>query len=291
MADPFAPASAAEIDAAPGPSVGRRTRAERLAFPLARDVVKQVALDHGACIRLVQLRKTNLDTGEVEQVMVPCGATLASICPPCAERNKILRAAQCRDGWHLEDEPIMTPGPPDDYYQKCLVERLADLYAERYQAEATGEDTAEFDDLIDAVQDELAATGVRGRPDPSTRKNGTSGAGRRRRRHRSTRRRQDAPGLPKRRLQLDKQAAPAGRLMTVAEICAELGGLSCRTFYRWRELGVGPRCLKIPNGELRVWRSEFLAAGHSVEILYRVYAHCLDDEDDRWYERMEQALG
>ncbi len=33
-------------------------------------------------------------------------------------------------------------------------------------------------------------------------------------------------------------------LLTVADMCAELGGVSRRTFYRWRELGVGPRCLK-----------------------------------------------
>ena len=47
--------------------------------------------------------------------------------------------------------------------------------------------------------------------------------------------------------------------MTVAEMCSELGGVSRRTFYRWRELGVGPECLKIPNGELRAWRTDFLA--------------------------------
>ena len=52
---------------------------------------------------------------------------------------------------------------------------------------------------------------------------------------------------------------PGDRLMTVAEMCSELGGVSRRTFYRWRELGVGPECLKIPNGELRAWRSDFLA--------------------------------
>lgn len=51
---------------------------------------------------------------------------------------------------------------------------------------------------------------------------------------------------------------PGDRLMTVAEMCAELGGVARRTFYRWRELGVGPECLKIPNGELRAWRSDFL---------------------------------
>ena len=57
----------------------------------------------------------------------------------------------------------------------------------------------------------------------------------------------------------DGRSMPNDRLMTVAEMCAELGGVSRRTFYRWREVGVGPRCLKIPNGELRAWRSEFLA--------------------------------
>jgi len=49
------------------------------------------------------------------------------------------------------------------------------------------------------------------------------------------------------------------RLMSVAEMCAELGGVARRTFYRWRELGVGPECLKLPNGELRAWRSDFLS--------------------------------
>jgi predicted DNA-binding transcriptional regulator AlpA len=52
---------------------------------------------------------------------------------------------------------------------------------------------------------------------------------------------------------------PDDELLTVAEMCAALGGVSRRTFYRWRELGVGPKCLKIPNGELRAWRSEFSA--------------------------------
>ena len=50
---------------------------------------------------------------------------------------------------------------------------------------------------------------------------------------------------------------PGDELMTVAQMCAALGGVSRRTFYRWRELGVGPKCLRIPNGELRVWQSDF----------------------------------
>ncbi|MFI9574573.1 helix-turn-helix transcriptional regulator [Microbispora rosea] len=49
------------------------------------------------------------------------------------------------------------------------------------------------------------------------------------------------------------------RLLTVPEVLAELGGVSRRTFYRWRELGHAPKCIKLPNGELRVWRSELTA--------------------------------
>jgi predicted DNA-binding transcriptional regulator AlpA len=59
--------------------------------------------------------------------------------------------------------------------------------------------------------------------------------------------------------QRDHHEPPADRLMTIADMCAELGGLSRRTFYRWRELGSGPQSLKIPNGEIRTWRSDFLA--------------------------------
>ena len=50
-------------------------------MPLAREVVKDLAVEHGACIRPIQLRRTNLDTGETEQVLVPCGHTLAPRLP------------------------------------------------------------------------------------------------------------------------------------------------------------------------------------------------------------------
>jgi predicted DNA-binding transcriptional regulator AlpA len=46
-------------------------------------------------------------------------------------------------------------------------------------------------------------------------------------------------------------------LMTVDQMLVELGGVSRRTFYRWREIGHAPTGLKLPNGEIRVWRSEF----------------------------------
>ena len=48
-------------------------------------------------------------------------------------------------------------------------------------------------------------------------------------------------------------------LLTVAQVLAILGDVSQRTFYRWRELGKAPRAVRLPNGELRIWRSELYA--------------------------------
>jgi predicted DNA-binding transcriptional regulator AlpA len=45
-------------------------------------------------------------------------------------------------------------------------------------------------------------------------------------------------------------------LLTVDRVLAELGGVPRRTFYRWREIGKAPAGIKLPNGEIRIWRSE-----------------------------------
>ncbi|MDQ4033923.1 MAG: excisionase [Actinomycetota bacterium] len=39
-------------------------------------------------------------------------------------------------------------------------------------------------------------------------------------------------------------------------MCADLG-VSRSTFYEWRTKGRGPRCIKLPNGEVRVNRGEY----------------------------------
>ncbi len=166
-----------------------RSRAQRMAMPLARQVVKDLAVEHGACIRPVQLRRTNLDTGEVDTVLVPCGHTLAHVCPGCAERAKTLRAAQCREGWHLEDEPGITPDPVTDD-QKWWVEKRAEAQQLRDQAAEAGQDTTDFDELITELDEEITKSGVRGKAAPAKPA----------RRHRSTRRRQDAPDLPRRKV-------------------------------------------------------------------------------------------
>jgi hypothetical protein len=130
-------------------------------MPLARDVVKDLAIEHGACIRPVQLRRTSLDTGTVDQVLVPCGHTLATVCPACAQRAKTLRAAQCREGWHLETEPVIDPDPATED-QKWWVEKRAEAQAMHDQAEKDGEDTEDFDGLNAELDQEIKGAGMRG---------------------------------------------------------------------------------------------------------------------------------
>jgi len=44
--------------------------------------------------------------------------------------------------------------------------------------------------------------------------------------------------------------------LTIAEICADLG-ISRRTFYEWRAKNRAPKCIALPNGSLRIRRSEY----------------------------------
>jgi hypothetical protein len=167
----------------------RKTRAERMAMPLAREVVKDLAIDHGACIRPIQLRRTDLDTRAVEQVLVPCGHTLASVCPACADRAKALRATQCREGWHLDTEPVMDPDAATED-QKWWIEKRAEAQEMRDHAAGNGEDTEDLDALTGELDEEVTAAGMRGNVLPAKPV----------RRHRTTRRRQDAAPLPRRKI-------------------------------------------------------------------------------------------
>lgn len=45
-------------------------------------------------------------------------------------------------------------------------------------------------------------------------------------------------------------------LLTVAQVLVILVDVSPRTFYRWRETGKAPSAVRLPNGELRIWRSD-----------------------------------
>ncbi len=55
----------------------------------------------------------------------------------------------------------------------------------------------------------------------------------------------------------DKPTRPRD-LLTVAEVCNELQ-IAQSTFYEWRTKCTGPRCIKLPNGQLRVRRADLSA--------------------------------
>ncbi|WP_017559090.1 helix-turn-helix transcriptional regulator [Nocardiopsis baichengensis] len=44
--------------------------------------------------------------------------------------------------------------------------------------------------------------------------------------------------------------------LTLDQVCEELQ-ISRDTFYDWRKKGRAPKCAKLPNGSLRIRRSEF----------------------------------
>lgn len=75
------------------------------------DMAAAAAEAVGVCLRPILRTVTDRATGEVTAVPIPCGSTRASICPSCADKARRLRMQQCREGWHLTDDPI--PPEPD----------------------------------------------------------------------------------------------------------------------------------------------------------------------------------
>lgn len=173
------------------PSPPASSRAARMRQPLAADVVKATAEKHGVCVRPFTMEVGDTDTGELRYVPVPCGSTVESVCLPCARKAKALRQVQCREGWHMTDEPDFTAESPSEAHTELLAYR-ADLVA-AYRDVVEHEDQAEADELreeVQSVDEELRQLGMRGRlpaidlPTKRVVK-------------RSTKRRQDAPNLPR----------------------------------------------------------------------------------------------
>jgi hypothetical protein len=140
---------------------------------------------------------------------VPCGARLASKCAPCAEKNRQLRLQQLREGWHLAEEPTVTPRPANGD-ERALIELRAHYEFERLNAEANSrwDQITDLDDAITEVSEAIAETGLRGTlptlapVDSAVDKSGP--------RKRSTRRRADAGDLPRMKV----EARTIGRVIT-----------------------------------------------------------------------------
>ncbi|OLM34777.1 hypothetical protein Ae717Ps2_5673 [Pseudonocardia sp. Ae717_Ps2] len=167
------------------------SRAQKAMLALSDDVAVQLAADHGVCVRPLAMRRIDQSSGRVEVVPVPCGSTREDQCGPCADKARRLRMVQCREGWHLDNEPIVKPADPTDA-QKELMAARADFHAAYTDCLGAGAEAecAEIREIVEDIDTELRALGVRGRlapldPTPQTVR-------------RSTRRRQDAPNLPRR---------------------------------------------------------------------------------------------
>ena len=160
-----------------------------MAMPLARQVVKDLAVEHGACIRPIQLRRTNLDTGQAEQVLVPCGHTMGHVCPACANGPGPCEPCNAGKAGTSRTNPTSTPTRPPTTSNGGSSLR-SEAQQSRDQAAHDDQDTADFDALIAELDEEISRPGCAGRllPDQPAR------------RHRSTRRRQDAPDLPRRKV-------------------------------------------------------------------------------------------
>jgi hypothetical protein len=186
------PASGSAAQPRPG------SRAARMLQPRSVDVVRELAAEHGVCVHPVALRRTDLDTGATELVDLPCGATREDRCPACAARAARLRRQQIREGWHRTEEPLPPPDPAGDEQVGLVVLRAHLEYARAetmlrpMDPDTRAKELADIDAEVEAIEQEITLTGLRGRPAPP-RDEQLGG-----RRVRSTRRRQDTPELPRR---------------------------------------------------------------------------------------------
>jgi hypothetical protein len=178
----------------PGPTTldaARMSRAQQAALPLSSEVTQALAEQHGVCIRPLAMRRIDITTGRVEVVPVPCGSTREDQCPSCAEKARRLRMAQCREGWHLDIEPVTGRTKPTEDHKELMAAR-ADLIAAYAECKTHGDELTceQIAESVGELDIALRAAGVRGRLTPL-------GAPLKPIK-RSTRRRQDAPDLPRR---------------------------------------------------------------------------------------------
>jgi hypothetical protein len=178
----------------PGDAAAVGVPVDRAAVVGFDDMVSALAEKYKVCKRPYVLRQVDIDTGATEYVPVPCGHTLERVCVPCARKNLELRRQQCREGWFAAVEPVVEkPAPTED--QVSLTAYRAGLVAAYRQSVADNdppETLEEFRTEVAWCDSELRKTGMRGKLPP------LDPPAAKARPQRSTKRRQDAPDLPRR---------------------------------------------------------------------------------------------
>ena len=144
----------------------RTTRAERMAMPLARQVVRDLAVEHGACIRPVQLRRTNLDTGRGGPGARPLRAH-PGVGLPVVRRAGSVAAGRAVPG-RLAPRGRTRPHPRPGHRGPAMVGRAArrSPAATRHRRRRPEQDTTDFDALITELDEEIAKAGIRGKVNP-----------------------------------------------------------------------------------------------------------------------------
>ncbi|MEV6337195.1 replication initiator [Nocardia vinacea] len=162
-------------------------------MPDLREIAEAVAQEHDVCARVVPMRALDTNTGRVSYVGAPCKATVETTCPACAKANKYLRVTQLKEGWCAEHEPVR-PEPVITEQQARVLAARADLFSNYHDARREGDhELAEaVKDLVADLDVELRELGVRGRLPALEEKP--------RRRAKSTRRREDLPDLPRKKV-------------------------------------------------------------------------------------------
>ncbi|MFV8318123.1 MULTISPECIES: replication initiator [Mycobacterium] len=193
---PVSPHAPPPPDHSADPLPRRETAAERRARPSFHEIAVAAAQTHGVCVRPLVMGTVNLDTGATDYAAVPCKSTMESQCAPCAKKARALRMQQCREGWHLDHEPVQPAIEPTEQQSELLRSR-ADLVA-AYRDATTDRDhdheaVAELRAAVGELDTQLRATGMRGTlppldPPPTPL------------RTRSTKRRHDVIDLPTRQV-------------------------------------------------------------------------------------------
>ncbi|WP_435823469.1 replication initiator [Micromonospora echinofusca] len=130
-------------------------------------MLKEIAAEYGVCVRPLAMRRTDLDTGLTEVIDLPCGATREDKCGPCAKKNRRLRQAQIREGWHRDDEPLPGPQPATEEQKALILLRAHFEFARDEACRASQYDqVADLDEAIREVEEAIAAEGLRGRVGP-----------------------------------------------------------------------------------------------------------------------------
>ncbi len=172
----------------------RMTAAERRSIPNLPEIAQEMADQHGVCKRPLPMRSFDQSSGEMKYVGVPCKSTLECVCPACARRALVLRQQQCREGWHIQEEPVDDKREPTAHELE-LMEARAGLQIQ-YEAAKEADDEYTMDGIREVVEDlhnELRELGVKGPFPPLDPQPRTA-------RKRSTRRRQEAEDLPRQKV-------------------------------------------------------------------------------------------